>query len=157
MLIDSQLCFSGAISASGSPTGQSVTGSGNVLSTNVIDLANSKDWDQGQPINITIQPLVDTVGGTTIEIQVVTADDASLSTNLTVIASSGPIPVATLTAGARRSIKAKSYKSNSTSRRYLGLRYVLSGSVPTSSFFAAVVADEDTGRPTNLNNGFKII
>ena len=157
MILDSLLCFSGAVSPSGSPTGQSVTGTGNVLSTNVIDLVNSKDWDQGQPIDVAIQALVDTVGGTSIEIQVVTADDTGLTTNLTVIGSSGPIPVATLTAGARRSLKAKSYTSRGTSRRYLGLRYVLSGSVTTSSIFAAVVADADAGRPRAFKNGFGVL
>lgn len=157
MILDSLLCFSGAVSPSGSPTGQSVTGTGNVLSTNVIDLANSKDWDAGQPIDVAIQALVDTVGGTSIEIQVVAADDAGLTTNLTVIGSSGPIPVAMLTAGARRSLQAKSYTSRGTSRRYLGLRYVLLGSVTTSSFLAAVVGNADSGRPGAFKNGFGIL
>lgn len=157
MLLDSALTLSGGYSAGGAIVGQSVTGSGNVLSTNVVDLGSVAFIDRGKLTPIFVQPLVDVVGGTSIEVQVITADDIGLSTNVAILGSSGAVPVATITANSRIVIEPKT-EIRSTRGRYLGLRYVLTGAVTTASFLAAFVANAaDTQSNRYFSIGYKIL
>jgi len=66
------------------------------------------------------------VGGTSLTATLETADDAALTTNATVLASSGAVPLANLTAGAQLlAIKLPS----ALYRRYIGLRYTIVGTM----------------------------
>ena len=135
MIQDARLLVSGSISSSdNSITGQTVTGTDtSVLSTNTVDLLATRDIGEGEDIYARVEVTTAASGGTSVEVQVVTADNAALSTNLTVIGSTGAIPVASLTAGARLAAKVNP-RLASKGQRYLGLLYVLVGAVSAGAY-----------------------
>lgn len=134
MLQDSKLLVSGTISGvDNSITPQTVTGTGNVLSTNTIDLLQNRDIGEGSAVFCRAVVGAAQVGATSVEIQVITADDAVLSTNVAILASSGAIPVASLTIGALTDI-ALPPRPGSKGQRYLGVRYVITGTSTAGSF-----------------------
>ena len=134
MLQDSKLLVSGTISATdNSITGQTVTGTGNVLSTNTIDLLQNRDIGEGNAVYARAVVGTAQAGGTSVEIQVVTADSADLATNLTVLGSSGAILTATLAAGYVVDIPVPP-RLGSVGQRYLGIRYVIAGTSTAGTF-----------------------
>jgi hypothetical protein len=135
MIQDARLLVSGSISSSdNSITGQTVTGTDTtVLSTNTVDLSVNRDIGEGHDVHARIQVATAASGGTSVEVQVVTADNAALSTNLTVIGSTGAIPVASAAAGARFALQINP-RIASKGQRYLGLRYVLVGAVSAGAY-----------------------
>jgi hypothetical protein len=143
-IMDSAAVFSGAVSAAGVLTPQTVTGTDtSVLGTNVYDTTGGSptgqnvDLGKGEEIDVVAQVLTAASGGTSVEIQVVSADNAALTTNLTVLGSSGAIPVASLTAGAQVMIDLP--KANPrTVRRYVGIRYVTVGAVAAGAYFTSL-------------------
>jgi hypothetical protein len=84
-------------------------------------------------------------GGTSVEIQAIVADDASLSTNVTVVGSSGAIPVASLTAGARFAVEMNP-RIGSKGQRYLGARFVNVGANSAGSAMAHFGLDIQDGQ-----------
>ncbi len=148
MYTDAFLQLSGAITQTGSGTGvqtvvtgQTVTGTDtSVLSTNNIDLLTARDIGKGEPLNVDIDVITAASGGTSVEVQFVEADNAALSSNLKVLGSTGAIPVATLVAGARLSMRVPRCDPNAA-KRYLGLRYVTVGAVAAGAYFATIVKD----------------
>lgn len=85
---------------------QTVTGTNtSVLSTNTIDLGTARDMGEGKDLYLRSQVGTAFAGATSVEIQAIVADDAALTTNVTVIGSSGAIPLASLTAAARFAVE----------------------------------------------------
>jgi hypothetical protein len=145
-ILDSFSTFSGSVSAAGVISGQTVTGTDTtVLSTNTYDTtggtgsAQAVDLGKGQPFDIDAFILTAFSGGTSVEVQFVSADNAALSTNLTVIASSGAIAIASLTAGKKITLDVGKADPR-TIRRYVGLRYVTVGAVAAGAVFAGFTA-----------------
>lgn len=134
MMCDNNLLVSGSISGS-TITGQTVTGTGNVLSTNTIDLGTNRDIGEGPDFYLRAEVVTAVAGATSIEIQAIAADDAALSSNVTVIGTTGAIPVASLTAGARFAA-ALNPRLGSKGQRYLGARYVITGTGTAGAFVA---------------------
>jgi len=97
-----------------------------VLSTNTIDLGTQRDMGEGRDLYLRSQVGTAFAGATSVEIQAITADDAALTTNVTVVGSSGAIPLASLTAAARFAAKLNP-RLGSKGQRYLGARYVIVG------------------------------
>lgn len=136
-ILDAFALFSGALSAAGALTGQTVTGTNtSVVSTNSYDTqaglvintgGQSIDLGKGQNFEIEANVVTAFAGLTSLEIQFVSADDDALTTNVTVLGSSGAIPLASLGAGARVAIDVPKAPSNYAIRRYVGLRYVIVG------------------------------
>ena len=96
------------------------------VSTNTIDLGVARDIGEGEPLYL--ECIVTTAAFTTctsIEMQAITSAAANLGTP-TVIGSSGAIPVASLTLGARFYV-ALNPKVGSLGQRYLGANYVVAG------------------------------
>lgn len=126
MYLDNNLLVSGSVSGN-TVTPQSIATSGNVLSTNTVDLGTARDIGQGTDYP-ELHAFIGTAvaGGTSTEFQVITADDAALTTNVTVVGSSGAIATAALTAGKRIAVMINPQITN-TVRRYLGARYVITG------------------------------
>lgn len=137
MILDNNTILSGTY-VSGAATGQTVTGTGNVLSTNTLDLLVARDIGKGEPMDIEVDVTVAAAGGTTVQIQVIQADDAALTTNLNVLSQTDAIATATLTAGKRIPLRVPRVDPN-VARRYLGLRYVLVGTYTAGAYFAAIV------------------
>lgn len=77
--------------------GVAIAGTGNLLATDVIDLGVARDIGAGTPLHFyhslnTAAP----AGGTSIEFQIVGADDAAISSNVVVLATTGAIALADL-------------------------------------------------------------
>jgi len=148
MVFDGTLILCGAIAASGAITGQACNGAGNIISTNTIDLAplalgNNQlgDIGSGQLIVVDFHARTAAAGGTSIQFQLIQADDPALTVNVQVLASSGDIPIASLPAG--RHVYLELAPLPFAARRYFGARIVNTGAI-TFSVFASVVADPQT-------------
>jgi hypothetical protein len=111
----------------GLSTTQTVTGTNtSVLSTNTIDLGVTRDMGEGRDLYLRSQVTTAFAGATSVEVQAIVADDAALTTNVTVIGSSGAIPLASLTLAARFAVELNP-RLGSKGQRYLGARYVIVG------------------------------
>lgn len=123
MIMDQQNLFSDA---------QAITASAN--SSNVIDTLpggqNTKSGiGDGQDISLFALVGTSFATLTSMNIQLVSADDSGLSTNAIVHYDSGAIPVASLTAKARPVQLDLPYGKY---RRYVGLKFVVNGSAATA-------------------------
>ncbi len=143
MMIDNYLTLSGSW-ANGTWTPQTVTGASAVLSTNTVDLLQNRDIGEGNEVNLRVGVPTAFTGLTALTIEVIVADDAALSTNVTTIGSSGAIPVASLTAGSRFAVTTNP-RIASKGQRYLGVRYTPTGTGTAGAVIAelgdATIAD----------------
>lgn len=125
---------------------------GSHLSTNTIDLGASgtspilgqlaaRDVGQGEPLDLLVQVVTTATGGTSVQAQVVQADDAALSSNLEVLAESGVIPTAQLVAGYQFKV---AFVPIGVTKRYLGVRYVTVGTHTAGAVTAGIVADRQS-------------
>ncbi len=156
MIIDNNLVVSGTLAGTAlSPT---VTGQGpitaTVVSTNTIDLSTGGTptgqlRDIGEGNDLSKARAVVTVAFnnlTSLQIDIVQADDAALTVNVTSIGSSGPILLANLTAGALFEIEINA-RIGKLGQRYMGLRYTVVGTAPTTgSVFADFGLDYQDGK-----------
>lgn len=159
-VLDAYTLLSGSISAANVLTGQTVTGTDtSVVSTNSYDtrggLSQSVDLGLGTDLDILIRILTAWSGGTSVECQYISADDDALTTNVTVLASSGARPVAELTAGQLITLPMPP-KGNRTLRRYVGVRYVTVGAVAAGAVAAFIGLDADTVPGVYPTSGFTI-
>lgn len=134
MIIDNFLTLSGSWS-NGTWTGQTVTGASAVLSTNTVDLLQNRDIGEGTEVNLRVGITTAFTGLTALLIEVIAADDAALSSNVTVVGSSGAIAVASLTAGARFAVTTNP-RIGSKGQRYLGVRYTPTGTGTAGALIA---------------------
>lgn len=101
--------------------------------------ALARNLGPGNELPLFIQVTQDFATLTSLTIDVVTADNAALTTNPVVLATTGAIPVATLKAG---------YKPNprifpdGTVKEYLGLKYTVTGTTATTGKVTAALATE---------------
>ncbi len=146
MYVDANLIVSGSISGN-TITGQTITGTDtSVLSTNAIDLGTARDLGSGEDLMMRTSVVTAFSGGTSAEFQAIIADNAALSSNVTVIGSTGAIAIASLTAGARFAVDL-SPRIGSLGKRYVGLRAVLVGAVTAGAILADYGIDlEDGGK-----------
>lgn len=147
MIVDALLTLHGSIS------GNTVTGTNafatnaNVNSTNVVDLSSGyapngigavQTRDVGAGNDLTRMRVAVTTaftGGTSAEFQIIAHDDTGQATNVTVVGSSGAIPVASLTAGARFEVEINT-RLLSKGQRYLSMRTVNVGANAAGAIFA---------------------
>jgi len=145
MIIDNFHVLSGAVSAAGALTGQLITANSQ-LSTNTIDLAplsiggnQPSDIGAGESLDLSISVLVAPLTATTVQFQLIQADDAALTSNVQVINQTDAFPIASLPAGTLVPLhwdRAAPYAS----KRYVGLRVIGTGSTVTAlSIFATTV------------------
>lgn len=173
MFVDNNLNLSGSITqiigAPGGPgqvtatiTGQTITGASAVLSTSSLDLTQKRDIGEGADLYARFQVTTTFTGLTALDIQIVSADDAALSTNLTVHNSLQAIPVAQLTAGVSFALGFTPYISpqgpntDSKSQRYWGFRYVPTGTGTAGAVFADIGIEIQDGKDF-YPSGFSII
>lgn len=165
MIQDALLQFSGTTN----PTaGQLITAVGATTSSNVIDTAGvgtgntARDIGMGESLEIAIEILntLTSAGAATVQFQLVQADDAAITTNVQVIATTDAFPFAFLPAG---TIVPLSYDSATPypRRRYVALRYNIGTAALTNGtgqFFASVVKDlQYQGNNTLYNSGFVVV
>jgi phosphohistidine swiveling domain-containing protein len=154
MIVDNNLLVSGSISGN-TVTGQTVTGTGFVYSTNAIDLLQARDIGEGEDLFMRSEVVTAVAGPTTIEIQAVVADDAGLTSNLAVVGTTGAIPVASLTAGARFAAKVNP-RMGSKGQRYLGVRYYINGTGTAGAFVTDFGIEVQDGQKF-YNSGFAVL
>lgn len=138
MILDKQLQVSNA---------QAIT-TGTIVGTNVIDLGPKSYAGNsvGDPSGATeILFSIDTTftGGTSIVIQLFSADDAALSSNAVMHEQSRPLLTAELTAGSK-----VQYTPGmpADSKRYFGIKYVVTGTYAAGAISANVTAARQTNR-----------
>lgn len=163
-IMDNLAVFSGAVSAAGAISGQSVTGANTtVTGSNVYDTQGGSptgqniDLGKGEKIETVFDVLVAFAGATSVEFQFVNADDTALSTNATVLSSTGAIPIASLVAGAQIPMNVP-VADPRTVRRYVGVKYVIVGTITgTPTVFASVQHRHGDIPQQSLKSGFAIL
>lgn len=168
MILDAFLTFSGAVSALGAPSGQLVTSTGNTLSTNTLDIASlslggnqAGDMGSGEPLHISVSVLqtLTSGGAATVQIQLIQADDAALTSNVQVLTQTDAFAYTGLTAGTIVPIKwdrAAPY----TPKRYIGVRYVVGTAALTNAtgqFFTVVAKDVQDIKNLYYKSGYTIL
>lgn len=156
MIVDAALALSGSILGN-TVTGQNVFGNGtSVLSTNTVDLGIARDIGEGSDFVFgRFEVTTAFAGGTSCEFQVITADDAALSTNVTVLGTTGAIAVASLTAGARFACDVNP-RIASKGQRYIGLRAVNVGNNTAGAIYGDVGAEIQDGQKF-YGSGFAVL
>lgn len=155
MITDGFLILSGTATDSGI-TGQAVTGTNtSVTSTNVIDLQVARDLGKGAALEIVIEVVTAASGGTSVQFQLVEADDAGISTNVQVIVQTDAIAVATLAAGVQVPLHWDRVDPYSA-RRYIALRYQLVGTVAAGAYYASVNVNVPD-KQVNYTSGFVVL
>ena len=141
MYVDALLALSGSITGN-TVTGQDVHASGaSVLSTNTIDLGSARDLGAGNDLaKARFEVTVAGAAGTSVEMQVIAADAANLTGNVTVIGTTGAIPVANLTLGARFEAEINT-RLMSKGQRYIGFNYVNVGAMTGITVYGDIGPD----------------
>jgi hypothetical protein len=163
MILDGNLIFSGSVSAAGVLSGQAVNTAGSFLSTNTIDIApltlggnQAFDLGQGEPLEVEISVMTAPTAGTTVQFQLIQADDAALATNVQVIVQTDALPIANLTVGTIVPLhydRAAPYLP----KRYIGLRYVNAGAIATAAYFAGIVKNVADVKNLYGKSGFAVL
>jgi hypothetical protein len=159
MILDNNLIVSGSVGGTAlAPviSGQTVTGASAVLSTNTVDLTKARDLFEGNDL-IKLRALITVAftGLTALTVEIIQADDAALSSNVTVVGSSGAIPVANLGAGKRIEVEGNS-RIGSTGQRYLGVRYTPTGT-GTAGAILGEFGDQVQDGLKNYPGGFAVL
>ena len=146
--IDALTMLSGTVNpANNAMSGQTLSGSSPVLSTNAMDLGASHDLRSS---TFQFQVTQAFAGPATVEMQLVGADDAATSVNVMVLATTGPIPLAQLVQGARF-IAEMNADLNGRGRRYVAARYVPTGSaISAGAVICSAVADVSDPAKSNI-------
>jgi 1-aminocyclopropane-1-carboxylate deaminase/D-cysteine desulfhydrase-like pyridoxal-dependent ACC family enzyme len=101
--------------------------------------AIARNLGAGTPIPILMQVIEAFATLTSLTITLETADNAALSTNAVVLATSGAVPVASLVVGFRPNFR---FFPEGTVKEFLGLRYTVTGSNATTGKITAAIATE---------------
>ena len=162
MIFDAFLLLSGAIGpGSGAMSGQAANGAGSILSTNTIDVGplllganQNTDLGAGSSLQLAVRVLSAPTVGTSVQFQIIHADDASLTSNLQVLAQTDAIPIAALPAGTQVVVALPSPAPYPV-KRFVGARYINVGAIATASYFAGLVLDAQSPS-TNFRTGYAI-
>ena len=148
MILDNFAMVSGSVSAAGALSGQAVTASAvstNSYDTGPLSLGSNQAGDigRGEELFVAISTLVAAAaaGAATVNFEFIQADDAALTTNVETLAQTGPIPKASLAAGAIVLLQV-GRATPLAPRRYVGVRYtVATGPLTAGTFVAAIIHD----------------
>lgn len=164
MYVDALLALSGSISGN-TVTAQNVFSAGTtVTSTNNIDLASggfptstaqTRDLGGGSDFaRMRVEVITAFVGGTSCTFNLVAADDSAISTNVTVIGSTGAIAVASLTAGARFEAEINT-RLLSKGQRYVAMQAVMVGTSTAGAVYCDVGPDLEDFK--SYQSGFAVL
>jgi hypothetical protein len=137
MILDALLGFSGADAVL---SVQTITGSGSIIGTNNIDLSVNREFSDQ---TVQFQVATTFTGLTALEMQVIAADDAAMTTNITILGSTGAVPLAQLVAGNRFIANTRTQPGKALGQRYIGVRYVVSGTSSAGTMRANLPSNSD--------------
>lgn len=100
-----------------------------------------KDLGKGEQIQIHVQVVEDFEDGTSVQVQLITADNADLDDNPVTLATTPAIPVAQLKAGYVFNIDRIPLGAT---KQFIGLNYVVVGTPTAGAVDAGIVADRQT-------------
>lgn len=128
-------------------TAQAVTVT--AVSEDSIDLTNARDIGSGEPLALTVQVTTTATadGAATLTINAISADDAALTSNVVVHASTGAIGKATLVAGYRVTLGIPP-ETNIGADRYWGASYTVATGPLTAGVFEAWYGPRDFAQAT---------
>lgn len=144
MYVDRLLTLSGSITGNTKAFQNVFATDNSVLSTDAIDLGIATDVGQGQPLFGRFDIGTAFTGGTSAEFQIIASDAANGTGNVTVIGTSGAIPVAQLTATARGAFMLNP-RLASRGQRYLTGRVVNVGANSAGSVFMDIGTEIQDG------------
>jgi len=163
MILDNFLTLCGSVSAAGVVSGQAMNGAGSILSVNTVDLGpltiggnQAGDTGAGEAIEAVFTVLTAPTVGTSVQFQLIQADDAALTTNVQVIVQTDAFPIASLPAGTEVPLhldRAAPYAP----KRYLGARVVNVGAIATNSIFCALAKNIQDLKNLNYKSGFAVL
>lgn len=164
MFCDALTAVQGSITGN-TITGANIFGSGTtVVSGSSIDCATAGNPTSGQVRDMgeggemlfaRISVTTAFSGGTSAEFQVIATDAAALTGNVTVIGTTGAIPVASLTQGARFVARVNPRLANK-GQRYLGIQCVNVGANTAGAVYADFGLDIQDGQKFYAN-GFAVL
>ena len=114
------------------------------------------DLGVGDPTAISITVLSAPTVGTSVQFQLIQADDPALSVNVQVIVQSDAFPIASLPIGAVAYLRVDQ-AAPYVAKRYIGLRFVNTGAIATASYFGSIVKNAQSVKTAGLvKSGFGI-
>lgn len=131
------------------------------VSTNVIDLSQSRDIGVGEDIyvNIGVDTSAAAAGAATVTFEVITSANSDLSSPNVLIAT-GAVGKAELTAGRAPislCLPPSVYASLPLGQRYLGLRYTVGTGPLTAGAFTAYISNTEVHGPKSYPSGFTVL
>jgi hypothetical protein len=124
------------------------------VSTDTVDLSQARDIGAGEDVYMYFTIPTAFAGGTSIQFQAITADNAALSSNVTVVGASAVVPLASLTAGSRFAVRINP-QIGGQGRRWLGANYVVVGTMSAGNV-TADMADAIQDNKTYAS-GFSVV
>jgi len=128
------------------------------VSTSSVDLQVARDIGEGDRlyVDFRVSTTATAAGAATVAFEIVTADDAALTTNVTVLQQSAPVAVASLVAGYRTALVIPP-QIGSVGRRYIGAQFVVAtGPLTAGNFDARIVKDIEDGLKPAYASGFSV-
>lgn len=162
MILDAFTFLAGSVSAAGVLSGQLIT-TNSQLSTNTLDNGSltlggnqASDLGAGEPLEIEISILVAPATATTVQFQLIQADDAALTSNVQVINQTDAFPIASLPVGTLVPLHVDR-SAPYAPKRYIGLRTVSTGTTVTAlSIAAAIVKNVQDLKNIYFKSGFLV-
>jgi hypothetical protein len=139
MITDAQAKFSDA---------QALT-TGTVVSTNAYDMGVARDIGRGRELRVYCNVVTAFTGGTSLAVNIIESNNSDLS-SASVIASGPTVAEASLTAGAN----VLDIVLPKTSKRYLGLQFVNTGTHTAGAVTGGIVINTDSNTSFAAVTGF---
>lgn len=134
-------------------TDQAVTTT--AVSSDTIDLSVARDIGEGHNLLMNFAVTEAFAGGTSTTFEVIIADNAALSSNVTVVGSSNAVATASLPLGTNVAVRINPL-IGSLGKRYIGARYTVSGTNTAGKVTADIVETIQDGKKFYAS-GFSVV